>query len=1120
MGNMDETGAPSKPPALIRFLKWAAFLGANAIGTLIVKEVVTASGILGAFTTTAGSWLSENLILAAWLLALTVSLAATALIFWFLGRHSTRSLTGSYRQAMPESSELSEREAALRARYLKDVTKDVTGRMRRSLHHAHFIDLGFEQDAAALRPPWFYQDPDDLTNYKSIMDAFEKGEQRLLLLGHPGAGKTTALLHIASALIEAAAASAKAPVPILLNLSNFRLPAQSGRGVNARLTGMTSGDSSPDEHRRAFEKWLIQEIMNRVSGLDRAAAQRWLHDGRVAVLLDGLDEFNDARRVELATTLNEGFLSNHPTIPVVICTRINEYAVLRSKAEWRLKLRAAVQLQPLSDEQIADYLRVAKADGLLGALAGDSALQELARTPLTLSVLVLAYGGKAPDRPDGPISLSETRFHLFESYVERMLQRQARRASGKTFGVPDDNEIPVAEYRYAPALINRWLGWMALTLSVRMRTAFPPSGLMQLLMVSNDPRRQPLTFLAVHLVLGALIAVALVIIGLPIVPQTQAGITFFAATIMVAWLLFPAAGTARHGWVLSEAILGIAIAAALLTGVAFAARFLGGIVPADLSPYALVPLIMALATIIGMAVLDEADGPEFWWLVAGTASAIGMIVLLYAWPAFAAIIPMPRPVASLIAAWLFLGCGLALALSVDLKDPGTYLAGGLLIAVGALGCLATWLVPEIRWPLLLVSLAVAAIAIVVLGGRVGLMSIAAFTPFIVAGGVVGGTPGAFVGTIGAVTLVFMIERVLLSWPVRRNLYFDHSPEPYHIHSHHSLATLADRCFALLDHWLLSRLAWLVLALLARLPRQRRPFFDSTIDAFLLKPSQSEIEFVHRLLRDYFALRELMPRLKSDHGARCETIRALGYQGEAALDMLVEFVEQGEAAERAAATSALAHIPSPVSTQRFKLSLSDPSPEVRATLIRSISTLPVDDRMDLIREMKPLGDILEIEAILEVFPKGGPELTIEDDEASTSVRSAHTGDGGYKRLSTGINLGGHLIDQMEDGAIEQLLLILNQTRKTPQTIAILYYLQRNGDARALPAFVKLVRNRTLEIRIAVANGLKNFPDRDAERALLTLQNDRNRNVRSAARNSLAVYSAKARVRAGQRAAAAD
>ena len=45
-----------------------------------------------------------------------------------------------------------------------------------------------------------------------------------LLQGDPGSGKTTELLHIAEKLLEEAAKSDTAPIPVIVNLSTFALP--------------------------------------------------------------------------------------------------------------------------------------------------------------------------------------------------------------------------------------------------------------------------------------------------------------------------------------------------------------------------------------------------------------------------------------------------------------------------------------------------------------------------------------------------------------------------------------------------------------------------------------------------------------------------------------------------------------------------------------------------------------------------------------------------------------------------------------------------------------------------------------------------------------------------------
>src|SRR5262249_17381816 len=151
-------------------------------------------------------------------------------------------------------------------------------------------------------------------------------------------------------------------------------------------------------------------------------------------------------------------------------------------------------------------------------------LRELARTPLTLSMLVLAYGGLAPSDLPKTGSLSESRHRLFESYVERMLQRWERRKRGVPFDNLKSNDVPVPEYCYQPDQVHRWLGWLALALSVRMRTSFSVANIYSIMSIGVEPRRQPFNFTAVYLSLGVVLTLCLGLIGLPIVPMTRAGL--------------------------------------------------------------------------------------------------------------------------------------------------------------------------------------------------------------------------------------------------------------------------------------------------------------------------------------------------------------------------------------------------------------------------------------------------------------------------------------------------------------------------------------------------------------------------------------------------------------------
>jgi hypothetical protein len=111
----------------------------------------------------------------------------------------------------------------------------------------------------------------------------------------------------------------------------------------------------------------------------------------------------------------------------VVCSRLGEYSALAGK----LALEGAITLQPLTPKQINAYFeRFAKSlAGVKGLLKKDKALQELAETPLMLSIMALAY----KDRQAGELvtsgNLEKQREHLFGTYITRMFERSTRRTN-------------------------------------------------------------------------------------------------------------------------------------------------------------------------------------------------------------------------------------------------------------------------------------------------------------------------------------------------------------------------------------------------------------------------------------------------------------------------------------------------------------------------------------------------------------------------------------------------------------------------------------------------------------------------------------------------------------------
>jgi hypothetical protein len=130
---------------------------------------------------------------------------------------------------------------------------------------------------------------------------------------------------------------------------------------------------------------------------------------------------------------------------IVVCSRTAEYEALGTK----LKLGGAVLLQPLKPQQVDEYLAAAgpRLDALRTAMRQDATLQELAKTPLMLSVMTLTYRDIPAEAliPAQPDTTDGSRQLLFAAYVDRMFTRLVR----------------TTRESYARRRTATWLAWLA-----------------------------------------------------------------------------------------------------------------------------------------------------------------------------------------------------------------------------------------------------------------------------------------------------------------------------------------------------------------------------------------------------------------------------------------------------------------------------------------------------------------------------------------------------------------------------------------------------------------------------------------------------------------------------------
>ncbi len=305
------------------------------------------------------------------------------------------------------------------------------GVLEESLHGGELIDLNLAYRPSALagsaEPSWQQAEEYDmpLPFGTKISTVFSASGHQLLILGEPGAGKTTMLLQLVQDLLAHAEADENAPIPVVFSLASWH-------------------------GNQPLDAWLVNELSNNYE-VPRQLGRAWIDKQHFIPLLDGLDEVEREQRTACADAIN-AFRAAHPGVWMLVTTRSQDYKELAT----RLRLDKAIMLQPLTIEQIDRYLanRGQRLIGLRTALYKDKTLRELAQTPLLLSVMTLAYYRMPVDIA---ISLGDpavSRKLLFDVYVERMSRYRG------------------GEDAYNPRDTVQWLAWLAERLDQQNRTIF------------------------------------------------------------------------------------------------------------------------------------------------------------------------------------------------------------------------------------------------------------------------------------------------------------------------------------------------------------------------------------------------------------------------------------------------------------------------------------------------------------------------------------------------------------------------------------------------------------------------------------------------------------------------
>jgi hypothetical protein len=257
----------------------------------------------------------------------------------------------------------------LRTQAIRTIESKISQRLRDSLYWSGSfrddpepINLTLLEDLGKVGRYPKHGQPGEPFVMSQLVDFLEGSYgNRMLILGDPGAGKTTTLLTLSKKLIDRAKTDENSPIPVIIEATNYRpnLPQRTENFIQKIFYGSASivtprrGKELEENGGEVFKKWLIDQIGYEV-GASRKLDQieEGLESGQQFIpLIDGLDEIDPAIQTALIKAINQ-CLQENASMPLVVCCRSRSY----DQENFIGSLNGAVFIQPMNDAQIKAYL--------------------------------------------------------------------------------------------------------------------------------------------------------------------------------------------------------------------------------------------------------------------------------------------------------------------------------------------------------------------------------------------------------------------------------------------------------------------------------------------------------------------------------------------------------------------------------------------------------------------------------------------------------------------------------------------------------------------------------------------------------------------------------------------
>jgi predicted NACHT family NTPase len=206
---------------------------------------------------------------------------------------------------------------------------------------------------------------------------------KLMILGKPGAGKTTFLKYVALRCSEGLLTPHL--IPLFITLKDFADSDNSPNLLDYIIQLFKSYGIDPDTKiKKGLWKSLFDDSNTPMEFL--------LREGRFSILLDGLDEVREADSTRILRQI-QGFSDRFPKNLFAITCRI-------AAREYTFEKFTEVEVADFDDGQIATFVKQwfqkkddpIKAENFINKLQEKPGIRELASRPLLLTLLCLAFG--------------------------------------------------------------------------------------------------------------------------------------------------------------------------------------------------------------------------------------------------------------------------------------------------------------------------------------------------------------------------------------------------------------------------------------------------------------------------------------------------------------------------------------------------------------------------------------------------------------------------------------------------------------------------------------------------------------------------------------------------------